>query len=255
MCPPTAYQGLTGPRWPVPARRSSPPPLMGKVLPCRLPSRLSPLLSPLLRSPPLRFVVCRGGVLNRSWGFPSISWFSPRTNGVLGCSWGGGPPSPSGWGPAPFPSPPPCTPCAWGACCLGVPLLVMLVRGMGSPCLCMPCARCERCSGDAPSPSSSLWLWGIPPFLLRHAMRRERTLPCGGPPLPLGLGYAPPATAICTLSNLPPAGVGCVGCSPSTGLACLELGAQAAACDLDPSTVQPSACWCGVFPLYWSGMP
>ena len=94
---PPACQGLSGPRWPGPAPQASLSPLMGYVRPRRQPS----LLSPPPRSPPLHFVLLRsGGVLNRYWGCPPISWFRPRTNSVRGCL-GCAPPSPSGWGPAP----------------------------------------------------------------------------------------------------------------------------------------------------------
>ena len=84
---PPACCELSGPRWPGPALREFPSPLMGEMRPLCLLSR--PGLP--LRYPPLRFVLRWGRGIHSSWVFPPISWFRPRTKGVRACS-GGGPP-------------------------------------------------------------------------------------------------------------------------------------------------------------------
>ena len=131
----------------------------------------------------------KGGGPQQVLGFPPISWFRARMNGVRGCL-GGGPPSPSGWGPSAFSSPPPCTPFAWGARCSGGPFWVLVVRELGSPCLCMLCASYARCSGDgdAPTPSSSLWLWGSPPSSSGMPCAESAHCLAGGSPPSTGLG-------------------------------------------------------------------
>ena len=83
------------------------------------PTPVSPFPSSPPPSPSLCLALGRG--LRGSWGFPPISWFSPRMKGVRACS-GGGPPSPSGWVPDPLSPPRLCTPCAGGARCSGAPL-------------------------------------------------------------------------------------------------------------------------------------
>ena len=120
---PPAFQELTGPRWPGPTPQASPSPLVGEVRSRRLLSRLNPLLRPL----PRRLVLHRGGGVSSSG-----LGFRPRTNGVRGCS-GGGHLSPSGLGPAPFPSPLPAR-CAPGAhTAREVPSVCWWCRGWGPP--------------------------------------------------------------------------------------------------------------------------
>ena len=151
------------------------------------PYPVPPWPSSHLPSPPLRPAL--GGVLRRSWGFPPISWFRPRTKGVRTCS-GGGPPSPSGWGPAPFSPLPPCTPCAWGARCSGGPLW-LFVRVCPPP-VCTFCALGVHAyrgmppplppppsSGGSPPPARACRALGV------HAAWRK------GPPLLLGSVRAP----------------------------------------------------------------
>ena len=179
----------------------APPP--SPVLPC--PS--SPLPSHTL-------CLVLGGSLRRSWGFPPISWFRPHMKGMRAYS-GGGSPSPLGWGPAPLSPPPPSLHAVrWGCMLLrGSPLVVGLVLP-ARPC--MLCAGSARCTGDAPSSSSSSWLREIP--------SSRSGMPCAG--------SARFLTGVLPLSRLSPRAVGARSPSLAT-----------------------SSAWIGGFPPSWSGMP
>ena len=140
------------------------------------PTPVSPYpYSPSPPSPPLFLVL--GGVLRRSRGFPPISWFSPRTKGVRACL-GGDPPSPSGWGPAPFSSSPLCTPCAGDAHFSGGPLGT-LVGFWGPPSV--HAVRWERTLLGG-CPLLGILSPGAPLLPLGHSVRWYHTLPYGGVP-------------------------------------------------------------------------
>ena len=142
---PPAFRELTRQQWPGPAPRAPPSPLMGEVRP----RRLLPHPDPLLLPPPLRFVLRWGGVLNRSWGFPPIFWFRPRTHGVRGCL-GGGPP-------------------------------LLLTGVLPHPPLSLHAVRLG-CASIGGSPLGAGGVEAAVPLAL-HAICWERTLPYGGVPL------------------------------------------------------------------------
>ena len=186
----------------------APVPPNGEVTPT--PNLVSPCPSSPLLSPPLPSTLSYSGVGASQVlvVFPPFPG-SVRAQRAFAPAWGVPPPSPAGLGPASLSIPPPCMLCAGGAGCSGG-LLGALFGFWVSPRPCMPCARCTRYSGGAPSSASCLQEF---PYS-RSGMPCARSAHCltGGPPLHLGSAYTPLARAV---RPLPPSSSWLGGSPPS----------------------------------------